>query len=50
MNGEDKIMWSFDKENLKVLIFNTREEMGNRAGSDVAECIKNCFRKRKRLI
>jgi len=28
------------KDNLKVMIFNTRAEMGNKAGGDAAECIK----------
>jgi len=38
-----------NKDNLKVMIFDTREEMGNKAGSDVAECIRKLLSEKKEV-
>ncbi len=39
-------MKTLKKDNLNVLIFNTREEMGNKAGLDIADCIKKLLSKK----
>lgn len=38
-----------NKDNLKVMIFDTREEMGNKAGSDAAECIKKLLSEKEEV-
>ena len=37
------------KDKLKVMIFDTREEMGNRAGSDAAECIRKLLSEKEEV-
>lgn len=37
------------KDKLKVMIFDTREEMGNKAGSDAAQCIKKLLSEKEEV-
>ena len=37
------------KDKLKVMIFSTREEMGNKAGNDVAQCIKKLLSEKEEV-
>lgn len=37
------------KDKLKVMIFETRTEMGNKAGSDIAECIKKLLNEKEEV-
>ena len=43
---EERRMRKINKDKLKVRIFETREEMGNKAGGDIAECIKELLLKK----
>ncbi len=42
-------MKNIKKDKLNIIVFETREEMGNKAGEDVAKCIKNLLLKKEEV-
>ena len=37
------------KDKLKIMMFETRDEMGNKAGSDAAQCIKKLLSEKEEV-